>query len=81
MEEYKHYVKEAKKGSFEDWKDICAYCSKVGMKWAQKTIEQQLGRLLVYYYFAGIYSDGMSKFITCKEGLKNKTQRCFGKSI
>lgn len=54
MEEYRHYVKEAKKGSVWDLNDICAHCSKEGMKWAQKTMEQEPGRPEGYYYFVGI---------------------------
>ena len=79
---YRDYGKEAKQENIPGWKNICAHCGKEGMKWAQKAMDQEPGKPEGYYYFglnAGIYSDGVSKFIAFKEGLKSKVQHSFEK--
>lgn len=80
----RYYANKAQQTNVKGWKKICAAMGKEGMAYAQKAIDLNPKKPDGYYYYGvnvGIYADGVSIVKALKEGLKDKTQKSFEKSI
>ncbi len=81
---YRNIGDQSKINKVEGWEDTCAVNGKEGMNYALKAIEVNPDHPAGHFFYGlnvGVYSDGVSILTALREGLKDKTQSSFEKTV